>query len=99
MFKQNPKTNQIEWRTHLLKSEPFWKSWFVGLSDLFLKAPVAKMLMLADTDRLDKVICHLFVFFVFFFVVVACFFSFAKMRNVKNTVFTKVNIVMCCNIL
>ena len=28
--------------------------WFTGLSELFLKVPAAKMLLLADTDRLDK---------------------------------------------
>jgi hypothetical protein len=28
--------------------------WFLGISRLFLAAPVAKMLMLAGTDRLDR---------------------------------------------
>eukprot|EP01083_Nonionella_stella_P294025 999760_1 len=53
MFVENKK-GKYEWRTHVLLSEPFWREWFIGLSGLFLKSPCAKMLMLADTDRLDK---------------------------------------------
>ena len=45
---------KYKWRTEVLKSAPYWRGWFVGLSALFLSAPVSKMLMLADTDRLDK---------------------------------------------
>jgi len=48
------KQKKYEWRTHVLKTEAFWKEWFLGLSELFLKAPVARLLLLADTDRLDK---------------------------------------------
>merc|ERR1719229_1198698 len=44
----------FEWRTDVLRTERYWKEWFLGLSELFLSAPVSKMLMLADTDRLDK---------------------------------------------
>ncbi|CAI5469994.1 unnamed protein product [Closterium sp. Yama58-4] len=42
------------WRTPLEKSQPYWKGWYAGLSDLFLRCPVPKLLLLAGTDRLDK---------------------------------------------
>jgi len=42
------------WRTNLLSTEPFWQEWFNDLSNVFLSARVAKMLILAGTDRLDK---------------------------------------------
>jgi len=42
------------WRTNLLSTEPFWQGWFNDLSNVFLSARVAKMLILAGTDRLDK---------------------------------------------
>ena len=48
------KNGGFEWRTDVLRTERYWKEWFLGLSQSFLKAPVSKMLMLADTDRLDK---------------------------------------------
>eukprot|EP01114_Cavostelium_apophysatum_P015035 TRINITY_DN4019_c0_g1_i1.p1 TRINITY_DN4019_c0_g1~~TRINITY_DN4019_c0_g1_i1.p1 ORF type:complete len:333 (-),score=58.35 TRINITY_DN4019_c0_g1_i1:105-1082(-) len=41
------------WRTALEKTEVFWKGWFEGLSKTFLSAKVAKLLLLAGTDRLD----------------------------------------------
>ena len=41
------------WRTNLLSSEPHWTRWFEGLSESFLRAPCARMLLLAGTDRLD----------------------------------------------
>jgi protein phosphatase methylesterase 1 len=46
--------NQYEWRTKLEKTEPYWSEWFTGLSDAFLNCGVAKMLVLANTDRLDQ---------------------------------------------
>ena len=42
------------WRTDVLKTEKYWRNWFINLSDLFLTCKVSKMLMLADTNRLDK---------------------------------------------
>ncbi|GJP46038.1 hypothetical protein CLOM_g5379 [Closterium sp. NIES-68] len=42
------------WRTPLEQSQPYWKGWYTGLSDLFLHCPVPKLLLLAGTDRLDK---------------------------------------------
>lgn len=54
MFIKDELTNKYIWRTKVLLSEPYWRGWFIGLSELFLKSPVSKMLMLADTDRLDK---------------------------------------------
>eukprot|EP00002_Diphylleia_rotans_P008006 TRINITY_DN1766_c0_g1_i1.p1 TRINITY_DN1766_c0_g1~~TRINITY_DN1766_c0_g1_i1.p1 ORF type:complete len:226 (-),score=33.72 TRINITY_DN1766_c0_g1_i1:111-788(-) len=48
------KDDAVIWRTDLFKSEQYWKGWFTGMSHLFLTAPVAKELILAGTDRLDK---------------------------------------------
>ncbi|KAJ1730544.1 Protein phosphatase methylesterase 1 [Coemansia biformis] len=42
------------WRTALLPTEPFWRSWYQGLSSAFATAPAARLLILAGTDRLDK---------------------------------------------
>ncbi|MEW5299451.1 MAG: hypothetical protein WDW36_002468 [Sanguina aurantia] len=42
------------WRTPLLRSEPFWREWYCGLSEEMLKLPCPKLLILAGTDRLDK---------------------------------------------
>jgi pimeloyl-ACP methyl ester carboxylesterase len=52
------------WRTDLESSEQYWDGWFRGLSDTFLASPplssdgsrgnhIARMLVLAGTDRLD----------------------------------------------
>lgn len=42
------------WRVDLLKTEQFWTTWFQNLSSKFLRVPAAKLLVLANTDRLDK---------------------------------------------
>ncbi|MCO5599820.1 hypothetical protein L7F22_053927 [Adiantum nelumboides] len=42
------------WRHDLLATEPYWRGWFEGLSDSFLKVKCARLLLLAGTDRLDK---------------------------------------------
>ncbi|KAI9851778.1 MAG: Protein phosphatase methylesterase 1 [Thelocarpon superellum] len=42
------------WRTDLAATQPFWESWFRGLSSKFLGATSGKLLLLAGTDRLDK---------------------------------------------
>lgn len=42
------------WRTDLSATEAYWKDWFVGMSEKFLSAKGAKLLILAGTDRLDK---------------------------------------------
>ncbi|RPB19857.1 protein phosphatase methylesterase [Terfezia boudieri ATCC MYA-4762] len=42
------------WRTDLVKTQPFWEGWFVGLSKKFLEAKGGKLLILAGTDRLDR---------------------------------------------
>ncbi|KAJ2451636.1 Protein phosphatase methylesterase 1 [Coemansia sp. RSA 2336] len=47
-------SNTWTWRTQLLPTERFWKSWYSGLSKTFASAPTAKLLILAGTDRLDK---------------------------------------------
>ncbi|MEW5312924.1 MAG: hypothetical protein WDW38_004522 [Sanguina aurantia] len=50
------KTGGWVWRTPLLRSEPFWREWYCGLSEEMLKLPCPKLLILAGTDRLDKVL-------------------------------------------
>ncbi|ORZ10869.1 phosphatase methylesterase 1-like protein [Absidia repens] len=47
-------SNKYVWRTNLELTKPYWKEWFTGLSEKFLGSPVAKLLILAGTDRLDK---------------------------------------------
>ena len=42
------------WRTDLAATQPFWESWFKGLSSAFLSGKASKLLVLAGTDRLDK---------------------------------------------
>ncbi|TIA86985.1 hypothetical protein E3P99_03476 [Wallemia hederae] len=42
-----------EWRTDLLRSEPYWSDWFNGLSTKFISAKAAKLLVLAGADKLD----------------------------------------------
>lgn len=42
------------WRTALQHTERYWKGWFDGLSALFLSVPVAKLLILANVNRMDK---------------------------------------------
>jgi len=41
------------WRTDLRKTQPYWKGWFENMSNLFLSVTAPKLLLLADTDRLD----------------------------------------------
>eukprot|EP00300_Choanocystis_sp_HF-7_P001033 c10845_g1_i2.p1 GENE.c10845_g1_i2~~c10845_g1_i2.p1 ORF type:complete len:348 (-),score=47.39 c10845_g1_i2:43-1086(-) len=45
---------QWVWRTDLAATEPFWCEWYSGLSQSFLSVHVPRLLILADTDRLDK---------------------------------------------
>ena len=42
------------WRIDLAKTEPYWRGWFSGMSQLFLGCTVPKLLLLAGVDRLDK---------------------------------------------
>jgi protein phosphatase methylesterase 1 len=42
------------WTLNLSSTEPYWSDWFKGLSSGFLRAPAARLLILAGTDRLDK---------------------------------------------
>ncbi|KAI5854622.1 Alpha/Beta hydrolase protein [Tricharina praecox] len=49
-----PITTSYTWRTDLSSTQPFWQTWFTGLSSRFLTAPGGKLLLLAGTDRLDK---------------------------------------------
>ncbi|GAV53958.1 hypothetical protein ZYGR_0AK04600 [Zygosaccharomyces rouxii] len=40
--------------TNLKDFEPFWDSWFVGLSERFVSLPTNKLLLLAGNENLDK---------------------------------------------
>jgi protein phosphatase methylesterase 1 len=42
------------WKTDLSSTEAYWRNWFDGMSNKFLTARGAKLLLLAGTDRLDK---------------------------------------------
>ena len=42
------------WATPLGPTQPFWPTWFTGLSGRFLASRGAKLLVLAGADRLDK---------------------------------------------
>ncbi|GIL46545.1 hypothetical protein Vafri_3510 [Volvox africanus] len=44
------------WRTPLELSRPYWEGWYTGLSDAFLQLPCPKALLLAGTDRLDRIL-------------------------------------------
>nr|CAG4651052.1 EOG090X07NZ [Simocephalus serrulatus]SVE94290.1 EOG090X07NZ [Simocephalus serrulatus] len=49
----SPKSG-YHWRIDLTKTEHQWPGWFHGLSAKFLAIPVAKLLLLAGIDRLDR---------------------------------------------
>lgn len=49
-----PAGHAWKWRTPLRSTSPYWRSWFSGLSEKFLAARAARLLVLAGTDRLDK---------------------------------------------
>jgi pimeloyl-ACP methyl ester carboxylesterase len=49
-----PDKNQYSWKTDLLASREYWSDWFTGLSERFLGLTCPKLLILADSDRLDK---------------------------------------------
>jgi len=53
-FRFDEATESYVWITDLKKTEPFWEGWYTGLSEEYLSAPAAKLLLLAGTDRLDK---------------------------------------------
>eukprot|EP01025_Chloroclados_australasicus_P032633 TRINITY_DN3306_c0_g2_i1.p1 TRINITY_DN3306_c0_g2~~TRINITY_DN3306_c0_g2_i1.p1 ORF type:complete len:384 (-),score=35.81 TRINITY_DN3306_c0_g2_i1:81-1115(-) len=44
------------WRTDLYSTQSFWRGWYEGLSESFLNLKVPKILILAGTDRLDKIL-------------------------------------------
>ncbi|PXF48096.1 Protein phosphatase methylesterase 1 [Gracilariopsis chorda] len=53
-MKYDDRIKRWVWRTRLEESETYWKGWFQGLSSSFLSVKAAKMLVLANVDRLDK---------------------------------------------
>ncbi|XP_008795303.1 probable protein phosphatase methylesterase 1 [Phoenix dactylifera] len=44
------------YRTSLEETEKYWKGWYEGLSEKFLSCSVPKLLLLAGTDRLDRLL-------------------------------------------
>ncbi|KAK0534862.1 Protein phosphatase methylesterase 1 [Tilletia horrida] len=46
--------HQLKWKADLMATQPFWRGWFEGMSQRFLTARTARLLLLAGTDRLDK---------------------------------------------
>lgn len=53
-LKFNNDTGSYEWISDLSLMQPFWDSWFTGLTKNFLKFPGSRLLILADTDYMDK---------------------------------------------
>ncbi|KAL1725574.1 Alpha/beta hydrolase family-domain-containing protein [Schizophyllum commune] len=49
-----PPPYKYVWRTPLRTTAAYWRGWFEGLSQAFLNAKAARLLVLAGTDRLDK---------------------------------------------
>jgi pimeloyl-ACP methyl ester carboxylesterase len=49
----NGKTIRYEWVTDLLASKPYWNEWFAGLNNALLGLKIPKLLIVANTDRLD----------------------------------------------
>lgn len=45
---------KYKWITNLWDTQSYWKEWFIGLSDKFIGAYPAKLLILAGTETLDK---------------------------------------------
>lgn len=53
-LKINNETGYYEWITDLSSMAPFWDSWFTGLTKNFLNFSGSRLLVLADTDYMDK---------------------------------------------
>lgn len=53
-LKFNEETDVYEWISDLSLMKEFWDSWFKGLTRNFLKFPGSRLLVLADTDYMDK---------------------------------------------
>ena len=53
-LKFNGQTSSLEWITDLSLMEPHWNDWFVGLTRNFLSFPGSRLLILADTDYMDR---------------------------------------------
>ncbi|KAL1664352.1 Alpha/beta hydrolase family-domain-containing protein [Schizophyllum commune] len=49
-----PPPYKYVWRTPLRTTAAYWRGWFEGLSQAFLDAKTARLLVLAGTDRLDR---------------------------------------------
>ncbi|RCK66604.1 Protein phosphatase methylesterase 1 [Candida viswanathii] len=47
-------TDDLTWKTDLLVTQPYWSSWFAGLSENFLSFKGAKLLILSTHETLDK---------------------------------------------
>ena len=38
----------------LMSSQPYWHDWFMGMSEEFVSLPISRLIVLAETDYLDK---------------------------------------------
>jgi len=45
--------DKFHWITNLENTAPFWEGWFENMSNLFVSVLSPKLLIIADTDRLD----------------------------------------------
>ncbi|KAG5436908.1 hypothetical protein PCK2_001040 [Pneumocystis canis] len=58
LLKKQTSKNMVQdgwvWRVDLNETGKFWHHWFSGLSNCFLAIPSAKLLVLSNTDQLDK---------------------------------------------
>ena len=65
MIKKGPDEEGYKWRVNLLQSKKYWKcnlkqslftilEWFTGMNQAFLGTSIAKSLILADRERIDK---------------------------------------------
>ena len=50
---EDDRSSTLVFRCDVVKTEPYWKEWYLGMSERFLKAKTSKALLLAGTDRLD----------------------------------------------
>ncbi|AET41460.1 phosphoprotein phosphatase methylesterase 1 Ecym_8174 [Eremothecium cymbalariae DBVPG len=53
LFKQE-KSGKVFRITNLASFQPFWDTWFNGLSSQFVQLPTSKLLILAGSDNLDR---------------------------------------------
>ncbi|KAF9585343.1 Protein phosphatase methylesterase 1 [Lunasporangiospora selenospora] len=53
-LENNSKERNYAWRTDILRSEPYWRTWFQNLNAKFLSIKQPKLLMIARVNYLDE---------------------------------------------